>query len=373
MYKDNLSFSRDDTKIIKAVAIMLMCAHHLFRFNDRIVDNIVPISLTTFNGVDMAYYIGDYGKICVSIFFFCGGYGLYIAYKKGNFNVINRILNVFVEYWKVFIIFVPIGFLFFNSQPDYCVSTYLCHKFEKFNIVDFIGCFLGLNQKYNNEWWFLKSYIVMLIALWCWGGVIRKHTFAQNLLGVIIYDIVLEAVVPTFPDTIIFKNLQNNYLFDSFIKKSVPYSSCFWMGCAMAKSNIIEQARVKLSDRKMFNVVSDILVIFCTIVVRQSIIGASVDMFLVPILAIFVTDLVKRIRLSKVFIEIGNRSTYMWLTHTFFCYYYYPITKIIYAPKYAIAIWALLMVITYIVSVSIDVLYSWIGKARKQIATMLIR
>jgi hypothetical protein len=96
-------------------------------------------------------------------------------------------------------------------------------------------------------------------------------------------------------------------------------------------------------------------------------------MFLVPILAIFVTDLVRRIRLSKVFIEIGNRSTNMWLTHTFFCYYYYPVAKIIYAPKYAIVIWVLLMVITYIVSVGIDVLYKLIGEAWKIIVTGLRR
>lgn len=61
-------YTREDTKIAKAFAIFLMLYHHLFAFPDRIAGDY--ISICSFNGVPISYFIGTFGKLCVAIFAF---------------------------------------------------------------------------------------------------------------------------------------------------------------------------------------------------------------------------------------------------------------------------------------------------------------
>lgn len=257
---DKHIFTKEDTHIMKGIAIALMLIHHIARFNNRIVDNIIPISLTKINDIDMAYYLGIYGKTCVSIFYLCGGIGIYKTFQKGKLDIFNRIFKLYLSYWKVFIIFVPIGFLFFNNQPDYCESTGICHRYENFDIIELISNFIGLSNSYNSEWYFLKYYVVILLIFWMIGGVLKRHSFTQNVFWIIIYDIILEAVFPTFSETILFKNLQKNYLFSLLIYHQVPYVACFWMGCALAKDDILEKLRFELQKKKLLNTVVDIYI-----------------------------------------------------------------------------------------------------------------
>ena len=46
---DKHIFTKEDTHIMKGIAIALMLIHHIARFNNRIVDNIIPISLMNIN------------------------------------------------------------------------------------------------------------------------------------------------------------------------------------------------------------------------------------------------------------------------------------------------------------------------------------
>lgn len=76
------TFSKEDTKCMKALAVILMLIHHLWGFPGRIE------GLKYFSGggcEDFTLFIGLFGKICVSFFLFLGGYGLYIS-NQGRFS-----------------------------------------------------------------------------------------------------------------------------------------------------------------------------------------------------------------------------------------------------------------------------------------------
>lgn len=64
----------------------------------------------------------------------------------------RHIIKLYKAYWKVFIIFIPIGFLFFGNQVQYCEAG-LCSKFADFKFRDFISSFIAYGNAYNGEWW----------------------------------------------------------------------------------------------------------------------------------------------------------------------------------------------------------------------------
>ena len=56
-----------------------------------------------------------------------------------------------------------------------------------------------------------------------------------------------------------------------------------------------------------------------------------------PFLILFFLDLLRYMRpLRWRLLRIGKESTSMWLFHPFFCYYFYPVVKIVVAPRWGI-------------------------------------
>jgi len=49
-----------------------------------------------------------------------------------------------------------------------------------------------------------------------------------------------------------------------------------------------------------------------------------------------------------VVVELGKHSMYMWLTHSFYCYYFTQ--KLIFAPRYTPLVLLLLILVSYLTS-----------------------
>ena len=72
--------------------------------------------------------MGDFGKLCVGMFLFISGLGLYNGFARNAQtatlkNSILRIKKLYSNYWTVFLLFVPIGFLYFSEDPRYAWNT----------------------------------------------------------------------------------------------------------------------------------------------------------------------------------------------------------------------------------------------------------
>ena len=62
---------------------------------------------------------------------------------------------------------------------------------------------------------------------------------------------------------------------------------------------------------------------------------------------------------GKVFEILGEESTFMWLTHTFFCYYWCQ--KLVFAPKYSIVIFLWLLALSFASAKLIRFVYKHLG------------
>ena len=91
-------------------------------------------------------------SFCVPIYIFLSGYGLAITYEKcTQMNNINRIFRLYINYWVVFLLFIPLACLICPDQ--YPQDT-----------TNFILNFIAYKSNYNYEWWFLFPYIVLVLC-----------------------------------------------------------------------------------------------------------------------------------------------------------------------------------------------------------------
>ena len=331
--------SIDDSTVMKAIAILLMLLHHLWTFPERIAGGALE-SLISFSNLPLTVHLGVFGKICVSMFFFLGGYGLYRRYFGKRYNIVERLKKLYFAYWKVFLIFVPIGFIFFSNQDAYCQDVGVYTAFSEFSIKEFVLNFFGFVSTYNREWWFLLSYAIALILFPLIRKIVDYLSIYLNLFIVIIISVLLTNVF-----------------------QSEPYAICFGMGVIVAKHRLLDSVCDLAKSKKILNPVTDILVWLFVIILRLKVIGEQLDIFFVPILTIVSINFVNKLSiLKKSLSALGKRSTNMWLIHTFFCYYFGITAKIVAAPRYAILALIVLFAMSYAASILVEKFWKKVGK-----------
>ena len=154
----NYSLSKEDSGILKGIAICGMLCWHLFY-----CDNPVGRQFSEFTR-----FIGMAGDVCVSIFLFVSGYGMsYTLHKvdktgKGNYfkEVLLRFVKFYFSYWPVLFIMLAIGVFIFHI-PLVKEDAGVFQSLKAF-LLDFFG--LRGQQSYNATWWY-NSLILPLYIL----------------------------------------------------------------------------------------------------------------------------------------------------------------------------------------------------------------
>lgn len=167
------TFSKKDTSVIKGIAIIMLMFHHNFR------------KASIFQGFNVSFYpfeqsfaitLCNFLKVCVPIFAFLSGYGLFMSLKKYDNNsllnsrqyshfVINKLMNLMWGFWFIFIItnilslvFSPdlISKYFANGGIRGCINILL----NFFALPRFTGSLL-----INGTWWYMALAIVIIFAV----------------------------------------------------------------------------------------------------------------------------------------------------------------------------------------------------------------
>lgn len=133
-----MEITREQSKIIQGIAILMMVMHHLWGW---------PIRTPEIQLNHLEEFLGQACKICVSMYIFITGYGLSKKMGGGRY-ILGKILKTYTLYWKVFVIFVTIG---------------LAIGYYSFDIKECILNFTAVDVSYNREWWYIFTYINFLL------------------------------------------------------------------------------------------------------------------------------------------------------------------------------------------------------------------
>ena len=301
MKKTGCNFiSRTDTALLQAVAVSLMVWHHLFGFPERIAAAyFMPLG---FAETLLAYF----GRICVAMFAFLSGYGMQKKQGDAGYrDVWKHLLKFYRRYWAVFLVFVPLGLV---------LGVY---GFQRNQMAKGL---LGLTPAYNAEWWYISSYLKVMLLFplirWImdWAERRRAAVFHGLTLAVLV------CLVLTGADSVVIYFIEGMYfartpIFE-WIGKKIPLPGWLTGGVLVGAVFILRTLGVK-------------------------------DDMLVPAMIMGTTLLARCGVLRRPLLLIGKYSTYIWLTHTFFAYYYFQ--KLTYLPwcSWLVFLWCMALCLAF--------------------------
>lgn len=341
-----MTFSKEDTKAVKGAAILLMLYHHLFAYPERIAEEISYIACFSIDGNTSAYWVGLFGKLCVALFFFLGGYGTFSSANRSEDltkTIWNKIKHLYTAYWKVFLIFIPI--------------SVLCnvHTVEK-NLASLIRNFTGLNITYNYEWWFFTPYLLITVSYPAIHRMLKqKSSVFTDLLAVLLWSVLIINVVPRIYSYTWASSLKESF-FWSIFSAMLPNSPVFLMGCIFAKHNLLDKIKQQFSGQLSSFLAGSIILLLIFYMRKQS--PPTYDLVFAPLFTAALITILS-LRPCKVIYSIlnkvGQESTTIWLVHSFYCYHLCQ--RFIFMPRYTPLIFALLLIVTYVTAIALRKFY----------------
>ncbi|MFC3884785.1 acyltransferase family protein [Bacillus songklensis] len=336
-----MEISKNDTKTLKGVAILFMLLLHLFgRKEINGLYEVFPI----INGVPLIYYLGLFGDACVPIYCFASGYGLFVVHsREQKSNVMKnfaRIFKLLINFWIVLVLFVGIGFL--------------AGKAESFpgSLAEFLLNFFVLSNSYNGAWWFLQTYIILVLLAPLLVKFVRKYNSIMLLFlsGIIYLVSYVQRIKHVF-------DFGDHTILNMFVNTMVLVGTSllpFMIGTIFAKEKVYSKLYNKFYSYSYKNILC-----FIGIVMLVIIHSLYESMIIAPFTAIaficFFNLMDKSRFIQKVFTFFGDHSTNIWLTHMFFYMSIFP--ELTFAPKYPILIFAWLLILCLISSSVINSIY----------------
>lgn len=367
-----MEFSRDDTKVVKGVAVLLMILLHCFAFPDRIgkYSQIITTGIMI-HGETLLYAISQFGIICLSIFTFLTGIGMYKQYSnKGEYSISKKIISFYKEYWKVFLIFIPIGFLFFGRQGEFCDQKSVYEIFNNFSLEKLIKDFLGLESNYNREWWFIRTYFFSMILGFIYIKLMAKcKTFWAEFLVIVMISIFINRIVPNMGSVPITKGIDGDFFFKNIFR----IHNCAiltLMGIVVDKYNIISKIYLLIFEKKnkLLKVVISIILIFGMIYFRNYIGFTGVDLLIVPLFVVCIINIASACKWLYIVLRyVGEHSMTMWLVHSFYCYYFGIVQNVIYSTRVPALIFFIVVVMSLITSILLKKFWELPGKIKYKI------
>lgn len=301
MNKSDLKeFSIRDTNVLKGLALLLLLFHHLW-YQDTNAD-------LNGNGVidGMEAYlqlVSISGKLCVSIFVFLSGYGLAKSYRGDlKYYFVHRFTKLYLSYWLIWVMFVPLGILFFNIT---FIDVYRNHVAIR-AIIDFLGLSKSFGfYGYNATWWFY-SCIILLYSLFPFIHKTFKYWYVWVLVGILFAHGI----------SLLSNRIGALNRLWIFIEPITPYFGVFIWGSLISHFNIISWFK-KHQSLPILIVIMIIFVLISYFRLKAGWGGTVLDPYLVVLLVFVYASLYGVYKLKSIFAFLGKHSLNIFLFHTF--------------------------------------------------------
>lgn len=337
--------TKQESQILKGVAVLMMVFLHLFYFSDRM------------SMVQPFIYIGNKPLVNflspatypVPFFLILSGYGMHRIFKRGfDKNRWGRILKIYSHWWLALLIFTSLG-VFFNIKPYYV------------NIQDVLSNYTAFHTTWYTEGWFLLPYMGLTLLSPIIFNFTDKFKPLFVLGTVFLLGLATSFIISKYSNEYLYSY---QYLYNIFLV--VHLLPSFVFGAMMDRIGVVRLPQNILPQNIMIK--SWLLyILLITLVIARCVISSAVvwgPAYACLFILIFLSF--KRWTIiDRVLEYFGNHSLNIWLTHTWFCYYLFH--DQIYSLKYSIVIYIVVILLSLVSSYLINYILSILGKGYNMI------
>lgn len=325
------TFTLRETNIAKGVACILLLVHHLF-YNSERFDMFYHIF-----GIDnppVIYVLAKLSKVCVAIFVILSGYGLTKSFKKGEQSkgwfTYKHFVKLFCQYWFIFIIFVPLGFVLGKNPIEIYGGGY---KGLIKCLIDFCGLAnLCGTPTMNVTWWYMGAVIILYAIFPFLFRQVEKQPIVMLLIA---------AIISIFGTV-------TGMLYHAIVAWILP----FVMGIFLAHTEMLDKI-VNTKHKYFVPFISFAMIIAFAVIRLLMRDPIKMDTFFGLSIIIFTVSFLSRLKYVDVALQfIGIHSANIFMMHTFIYYYYFK--RLIYAAYYPILILLVLLISSLIVSMGLE-------------------
>lgn len=324
------TITKNKSLSLKFIASIFIILTHIFKKSEQI-DNLKYISIFKIGKYPIEQYVGSFAGICVGMFIFLSGYGLYLSYD-GSLNyrdILKRIFKIYINYWVILLIFFPIGMY---------MGVY------EFEIKEFIQNIFALNTSYNHPAWFLRLYTMLLLIY----PILQKLICIYNKKLIVIVSLVLSILGMGM--TKLYYMIGNEIIVIDLISILLGGQFMFVLGIIIAKYSLFDKVRNSIGYKKIIWGILLILVITLIMIsIDIPVIGEVSKSILIPVFILVLSNIIND---KSIISKLGKHSTNIWLMHAFF--YDYLFSEYIFSAKVSVLIVLKLVIILIIFSYIIN-------------------
>ncbi len=325
--------SKEQSTIIKGIAIMMMLWFHLFLHPDM-VNLFLP--LFRINNVPIEYFIAQ-ASYPVSFFLILSGYGLTYVYHHKGLNAsgqIRRVAKIYLNYWVILAIYVAL-------------AAFVRPGFIKLDILHILANLTAFYCTWNGEVWFLFPYTLLSLTAAFIIRTVYSMRDRKRLFTILSTYIIVFLALKIIPLP------ENKYILTCYMQLIYYVQLLFYFSLGVLlyiiyqhKKTIGKSINEKIHISAKLVQTSSIWILLLIIVVKSLFKITLAD----GIYAFLFIILFNRIKLNehlKAFLLVmGKYSMQMWMIHTIICVYLFH--DFIYGFKYPAIIYVVLLTLSFL-------------------------
>lgn len=355
---DKVVFSKNDTAVVKGVAIVMMLFHHLFTSAERYAGYDIVFSPVS---EGLTVEIASFFKICVAIFVFISGYGISASLSKIRLDdfdgykrqLKHRYFSLMSTFWFIYILGLISAAIIMPSMLKVYKGT-----FDVDFIIFAFFDFMGVSELFGTPtligtWWYMSLALLIIAVMPLLYRLYKKFgCFPLLMLTFFICGIVYKA----YNDKVI--------NFDM-----VRWTFTLVLGMICEEKNLL--ARIKtfriVKKSKALDFIIKFIIMtaglaFCLYLRQRSTWAVSYirDGFVPAYVVLYCYVILCDIPIINGILKfLGKHSYNIFLSHTFLRGFY--LKDFIYGFKYPIVIFIVLLALSVLLSVVIDLLKKYSG------------
>ena len=334
MTENRWNLSLADTNALKGIALLFLLCHHLFYIQDGSYDDIL-----LFGKYPLVQEFALACKVCVAIFVFLSGYGLATKYNRVPLQIrsfyITRFTKLMMGYWFVWLLFVPVGILFFGRTPEAVYHDHIAWRF----FADFFGLAWSFGfYGFNPTWWFMSCILLLYLLFPVLYIGCRKCWLLLLVVSVAITWLPLYVFEPV-----------KYYLFT------------FLIGIICVQQDVFNRLFSNMSSKFVKNLLrGGVLIVTAVLFVVRNFVPFPLffDSLLTVCLVMTYLQWMRDGVVLRVLVFLGKHSMNVFLFHTFIFLYYFH--DYVYASGNPFVIFLILLFSCVVISVGMEYLKGFI-------------